>query len=115
MALPGHLGGLSLSDPVAQADVEYNASTQLTTPLVALIVVRKRSPGECFERQKLIKTEIRRFKHKLQDDKAKALMEILPDDLKRCVHLAQEKRGIELADSKAATGTRLYFAQIRVP
>ena len=91
LALPGRLGGLSLSDPVAQADVEYNASTQLTAPLVALIVVRERSPGECFEHQKLIKTEIRRFKRKLQDDKAKAFMEILPDDLKRCVHLAQEK------------------------
>ena len=91
LALPGRLGGLSLCNPAAQADTEYNASTQLTAPLVALIVARERSLGECFEHQKLIKREIHRSKRKLQDDKANALMEILPDSLKRCVQLAQEK------------------------
>lgn len=91
LALPGRLGGLSLCNPAAQSDYEFEASTRLTTPLIALIVSREREIGDACERQKAIKRDIHREKQKLRNDEAAELMVRLPDDLKRSTQLAGEK------------------------
>ena len=91
LALPARLGSISVTNPVTTADTEYDASTRLTSPLVALIVAGERTVGSCQEQQTILKKEIQSAKRKREKEMAKTVMEELPDTLQRSVHLAQEK------------------------
>ena len=91
LALPARLGGMSVTNLVTTADAEYDASTRLTAPLVALIVARERTVRGCQEQQTILKKEIQSAKRKRENEMAKTVIEELPDTLQRSVHLAQEK------------------------
>ena len=90
-ALPARHEGLAIINPVAIADMEFDVSTRLTAPLLALIIAHERALGTCQVEQRLVRIETKKMKRRREEEAAKDISERLPENMKRCLILAQEK------------------------
>ena len=90
-ALPARHEGMAIINPVAIADMEFDVSTRLTAPLVALIIAHERAFGTCHGEQMLVRIGTKKMKRRREEEAAKDISERLPENMKRCMILAQEK------------------------
>ena len=92
LALPPSFGGLGLINPVDSASLQYQASCQMTPPLVNNI---HQQPGEgytdCDSTQQREKSEVKKIKSSMLKEKIAELTPRLPSSLQRCIQLSQEK------------------------
>ena len=90
IALPCRLGGLGIPNPSVVSNHHYNASHEITAPLVRLIMEQKFEYNEDIEfQQKKVKQTIKKTRRELQMTDAKRLN--LSESLERAVELAKEK------------------------
>ena len=75
---------MALINPVAVADMEFDALTRLTVPLVAEIIAHQRALGTCEMEQRLVRIATKKVKRRRVSKK-------LPEKVKRCLILEQEK------------------------
>ena len=90
-ALPARHDGSAIINPVAIADMEFDVSTRLSAPLVVLIIAHERALGTCQDEQMLVRIETKKMKRRREEEAAKDISERLPENMKRCLILAQEK------------------------
>ena len=90
-ALPARHDGSAIINPVAIADMEFDVSTRLTAPLVALIIAHELALGTCQVEQRLVRIETNKMKRRREEGAAKNISEMLPENMNRCKILAQEK------------------------
>ena len=77
LALPARHGGLAIINRVAIADMEFDVSTRLSAPLVALIIAHERALGTCQVEQKLLRIETKKMKRRREQEAAKYISERL--------------------------------------
>ena len=90
LALPCRLGGLGLTNPTKIASTQYQASQDISKPLVSLILEQKYKleDNTTFE-QRRMKLKVKSQKRTLEVEEAANLK--LSDSLKRATELAKEK------------------------
>ena len=88
LALPARLGGLSLTNPVASAKEQLNASQQISAPLIDRIINQDHQLGSCHSTQQSIKRRIQHMKCTRQKEEAIILQDNLPTPLQRSMELA---------------------------
>ena len=71
--------------------MEFDVSTRLTAPLLALIIAHERALGTCQVEQRLVRIETKKMKRRREEEAAKDISEMLQENMKRCLILAQEK------------------------
>ena len=91
-SLPARLGGLNITDPSSFANEQFNASQQVTKPLVDLILSDDQSyPYEVLAEQIEVKCTIKARRRQLDLDAAHVIRESLTPPLQLAMDLAQEK------------------------
>ena len=91
-SLPAHLGGLNITDPSSFANEQFNASQQVTKPLVDLILSDDQSYlYEVLAEQIEVKCTIKARRRQLGLDAAHVIRESLTPPLRLAMDLAQEK------------------------
>ena len=91
-SLPAHLGGLNITDPSSFANEQFNASQQVTKPLVDLILSENQSyPYEVLAEQIDVKSTIKSRRCHLGLVAAQVIRESLTPPLQLAMDLAQEK------------------------
>ena len=90
LALPARHGGMGLINPTALED-EYCFSKSLCGPLISNIIEQEYKLGDVPDKQRKLKSDIRREKVKEASEKAKQVHSHLPEHLQRPVQLAVEK------------------------
>ena len=102
LALPCRLGGLGILNPTRTASHEFQASMEITTPIVSSILSHEsRYTYETLSDQLSAVAEIKKRKHARQSSSASELKSKLPPDL----------RSLQLANSITCRGIWLLFAQ----
>ena len=92
LTLPPSLGGLSLINPIDSASQQYQASCQITSPLVNNIHHQSMAGyTDSDNAQQKAKANVKKRKLYMLQDKTTNLMTRLPPSLQRCVQLSQEK------------------------
>ena len=91
VSLPVHLGGLGINDPTTSAYTEYVTSTQISAPLVALIIAQENNYSIDQRELRKIKADTRALKHKKHEERAKELKKTFKPPLQRAVDQAMEK------------------------
>ena len=82
---------MAIINTVAIADMEFDVSTRPSAPLVALIITHERALGTCQVEQMLVRIETKKMKRRREEEAAKDISERLPENMKRCLILTQEK------------------------
>ena len=91
-SLPARLGGLNITDPSSFANEQFNASQQVTKPLVDLILSDDQSyPYEVLAEQIEVKCTIKARRRQMGLDAAHVIRESLTPPLQLAMDLAQEK------------------------
>ena len=91
-SLPARLGGLNITDPSSFANDQFNASQQVTKPLVDLILSESQSyPYEVLAEQIDVKSTIKSRRRHLGLVAAQVIRESLTPPLQLAMDLAQEK------------------------
>ena len=90
LALPTHLGGLSLINPIETSVEQHHMSKLISAPLVNKVIDQVQSLEDCHTSQHLKSIAHSKKQSKWKED-AKNLYTRLPGDLQRCVELSQEK------------------------
>ena len=91
-SLPARLGGLNITDPSSFANEQFNASQQVTKPLVDLILSESQSyPYEVLAEQIDVKSTIKSRRRHLGLVAAQVIRESLTPPLQLAMDLAQEK------------------------
>ena len=91
-ALPCHLGGIRVANPMRLANSEYLALVQVTKPLTDQIMQQNAVYSyEAQEAQLLAKFDLRRTKRQVQANEAFQLKSGIPTSLQHSMSLAQEK------------------------
>ena len=91
LALPTHLGGLSLTNPIEASVEQHHMSKLISAPLVNRVIDQAQSLEDCHTFQQHLKSIAHSKKQSKQKEDAKNLYTQLPGDLQRCVELSQEK------------------------
>ena len=90
LALPCKNGGLGIINPTCVADEQYDASTNVTKPLVELILEQKfEYSGDVEFEQTRRKLQIKQHRRQKYNEEMKNM--ILPDNLRRSTELTSEK------------------------
>ena len=90
LALPCRNGGLGIIDPTCQCSLRYDASIEVTAPLVELIMEQKNADSIDVEiEQKKRKSRLKANRHKEVEEKVKSLT--LPETLGRAAKLVSDK------------------------
>lgn len=91
LALPARLGGIALSNPITDADVEFLSSTKISDPLKNAILQQYfEYPAEVITEQIDARAEVCRMKRERSTHDANSLIESLTPSLQRSMELAQE-------------------------
>ena len=92
LALPICLGGLRISNPCKQLEVQFCASEAITAPLTNLILQQSHSyPAEVKAEEINVRNSIKTQRRSLKERETEELMTILPTSLQRSIKPAQEK------------------------
>ena len=92
LALPCRLGGLGILNPTRTASHEFQASVEITTPIVSSILSHEsRYTYETLSDQLSAVAEIKKRKRARQSSSASELKSKLPPDLQRAMDLSTEK------------------------
>ena len=92
LALPARLGGIALSNPSQDTDIEFVSSVKITGPLSESILQQAFHYSDEITFQQLhAKSEVQKMKRDRAKQAAESLKDSLDPSLKRCVILAQEK------------------------
>ena len=92
LALPARLGGIALSNPTTDADVDFLSSTKISDPLKnAILQQNLEYPVEVITEQVGARAEVRRMKRERSKRDANSQIESLTPSLQRSMELAQEK------------------------
>ena len=91
LALPTHLGGLSLINPIEASVEQHHMSKLISAPLVNQVIDQVQSLEDCHTSQQHLKSIAHSKKQSKRKEDAKNLYTRLPGDLQRCVELSQEK------------------------
>ena len=84
------MGGLGFTDPVATSSSEYEASIEVTNPLVRRIVEQEHQPRDVSEIQTL-QLSTRKQKDDCLSERLEKVKNSLPTKAKRAVELATEE------------------------
>ena len=91
-ALPVRMGGLGLCDPSTVADFEFNSSVLVTSPLIhEIIQQRTHFSATVSIEQRQAKADVVSSRHQQQASRVSEITPLLPDNLRRIVHLSSEK------------------------
>ena len=91
LAPPARLGGLGLTNPVATAEEQQAASQLISAPLIERIVCQDHCLADCQAAQREAKARYRSHKRAKQKEDARTVQSQLPNSLKRCMELSQER------------------------
>ena len=91
LALPARMGGMGLVNPVSSSQHVFNASLQLTSPLVSTIASQDQNQRVDIGRVMEIKASIRQSNQKYWLQKSRNVCDQLSPQLKHYVDLTKEK------------------------
>ena len=91
LALPTHLGSLSLINPIEVSAEQHHMSKLISAPLVNQVIDQTQSLNDWHASQQRLKSIAHSKKKSKQKEDANNLYAQLPMDLQRCVELLQEK------------------------
>lgn len=90
LALPVRLGGLGMTNPCLEADIEISSSVKATTPFVQQIITQSHQlPDDSFVKplQQGVKSE----RAESLQEKAEHITDVAPRNIQRALDLAAEK------------------------
>ena len=97
LALPVRLGGLGMTNPCLDANLEQSSSVKVTIPLVQQIVAQSHQmPDDSLV--KPLQQAMRSERATALQDRAEHIRGVAPQKVQRALDLAAEKRVISLAD-----------------
>ena len=92
LALPSRLGGMGIVNPVTMTATQYDASREITQPLVSLILQQNdRDLQKAQQVQHLKKRQLRLSRREKLKNTATSVLSELPNSLRQCAIAAQEK------------------------
>ena len=91
LSLPVRLGGLGINDPTMSAHTEFATSTQISAPLVALIIAQENEYSIDQRELRKIKADTKSLNRSRLEERAKELKKELKPPLQRAIDQAMEK------------------------
>lgn len=91
LSLPVRLGGMGIINPVSTSQHAFDASVNITSPLVTDITAQDMNKTLDIFKVSEIKASVRQSNRTFQKQHAEAVYDLLSPQFKRCVDLAKEK------------------------
>lgn len=90
LALPVRLGGLGMTNPCLEADIELSSSVKATTPFVQQIITQSHKlPDDSFV--KPLQQAVKRERVEALQERAEHITDVTPRNIQRALDLAAEK------------------------